>query len=136
MKRFITNEPHGNLIELGKNENSILRYRYGISHSISETQFMVPGEQDCYICYYYIPRDSKSYYLCAYHSLCEYIDDLTNPLKYSISEKCTRIYETFVKAVGVEAAKVYAIQGKRCEARRIELDRNLVEWEQKESPPD
>lgn len=78
MKRFITNEPHGDLIELGKNENSILRYRYGISHSISETQFMVPGEQDCYICYYYIPRDSKSYYLCAYHSLCEYIDDLTN----------------------------------------------------------
>ena len=52
MKRFITNEPHGDLIELGKNENSILRYRYGISHSISETQFMVPGEQDCYICYY------------------------------------------------------------------------------------
>jgi hypothetical protein len=42
----------------------------------------------------------------------------------------------FVKAVGMEAAKVYAIQGKRGEARRIELDRNLVEWEQKESPPD
>ena len=99
MKRFITNEPHGDLIVLSKNENSILRYRYGISHTISETQFMVPGEQDCYICYYYIPRDSKSYYLCAYHSLCEYTDDLTNPLKYSISEKCTRIYETFVKAV-------------------------------------
>ena len=64
------------------------------------------------------------------------LDDLTNPLKYSISEKCTRIYETFVKEVGMEAAKVYAIQGKRGEARRIGLDRNLVEWKQKESPPD
>lgn len=63
------------------------------------------------------------------------LDDLTNPLKYSISEKCTRIYKTFVKEVGMEAAKVYAIQGKRGEARRIGLDRNLVEWEQKESPP-
>jgi hypothetical protein len=64
------------------------------------------------------------------------LDDLTNPLKYSISEKCTRIYETFVKAVGMEVAKVYAIEGKRGEARRIGLDRNLVEWDQKESPPD
>ena len=36
----------------------------------------------------------------------------------------------------MEVAKVYAIQGKRGEARRIGLDRNLVEWEQKESPPD
>ena len=78
MKRFITNEPHGNLTELGKDENTILRYRYGISHSISETQFLVAGEKDCYICYYFIPRDNKSYYLCAYHSLCEYIDDLIN----------------------------------------------------------
>jgi len=41
-----------------------------------------------------------------------------------------------VKAVGMEVAKVYAIEGKRGEARRIGLDRNLVEWEQKESPPD
>lgn len=78
MKNFITTEPHENLTELGRDESTILRYRFGLSHSISETQLLVTGEQDCYICYYYIPRDNNSYYLCAYHSLCEYIDELTN----------------------------------------------------------
>ena len=57
-------------------------------------------------------------------------------LAWGVRGSDQEIYETFVKAVGMEAAKVYAIQGKRSETRKIELDRNFVEWEQKESPPD
>lgn len=56
------------------------------------------------------------------------INDLTNPLKYSISEKCTRIRERFLKVMDAETASHYVINGKRGEARTIGLDRSLVEW--------
>ena len=62
------------------------------------------------------------------------IDDLTNPLKYSISEKCIRIREKFLKVMDAETARNYCINGGRGEARKIRLDRNLVVWE-KENPP-
>jgi hypothetical protein len=42
----------------------------------------------------------------------------------------------FIKAIGKYAAQVYIIQLKRGENRFVPLDRNLVIWEQKESPPD
>lgn len=62
------------------------------------------------------------------------LDDLTNPLKYSISEKCTRIREAFLKVMDAETARNYIICGERGEARKIALDRSLVVWE-KENPP-
>lgn len=76
MKHFITNEPLTGLIELGRNENTVLSYRFGKSHSISETRIINDGALDCYICYYYIPRNEHSYYLCVNHSICEVINDL------------------------------------------------------------
>lgn len=65
------------------------------------------------------------------------IDDLTNPLKYSISEKCIRIRERFYELLDAETARHYIISGERGEARKIELDRSLVVWEdERKSPPD
>lgn len=64
------------------------------------------------------------------------IIDVTDPLKSSISEKCVRIRYAFQKAVGAETAKNYYINGGRGEYKRIELNRELVIYEQKESPPE
>lgn len=64
------------------------------------------------------------------------IADLTDQTKHSIIEKCARIRSVFVNAIGEMAAQQYIIQGERGEARRIPIDRSLVTWEQKESPPD
>lgn len=76
MKHFITNEPLMGLKELGRDEHTVLSYRFGKSHSISETRLINDGALDCYICYYYIPRDEHSYYLCVNHSICEVIDEI------------------------------------------------------------
>jgi len=64
------------------------------------------------------------------------IIDVTDPLKSSMSEKCVRIRYAFQKAVGAETAKNYYINGGRGEYKRIELNRELVIYEQKESPPE
>ena len=64
------------------------------------------------------------------------IVDLTDQTNHSIIEKCARIRSVFVSAIGEAAAQQYIIQGERGEVRRISLDRSLVTWEQKESPPD
>lgn len=64
------------------------------------------------------------------------IVDLTNQLNHYIIEKCARIRSVFIKAIGKYAAQVYIIQLKRGENRFVPLDRNVVIWEQKESPPD
>lgn len=64
------------------------------------------------------------------------IIDVTDPLKSSMSEKCVRIHYAFQKAVGAETAKNYYINGGRGEYKRIELNRELVIYEQKESPPE
>lgn len=64
------------------------------------------------------------------------ITDVTDPLKSSMSEKCVRIRYAFQKAVGSEIARKYYITGGRGEYKRIELNRELVIYEQKESPPE
>lgn len=51
------------------------------------------------------------------------IDALTNPLSNSINEKCAR-----VRAAFESLAKYYYIDGRRGEAKKILLDRNLLEW--------
>lgn len=57
------------------------------------------------------------------------IVDLTDPLKYSISEKCIRIREKFLEVMNAETARHYIISGERGKARKIRLDRSLVIWE-------
>lgn len=57
------------------------------------------------------------------------ICDITDPLKNSINEKCARIREAFVKEFDDRLAKHYYIRGKQGEAKRIELDAELIEWE-------
>ena len=61
--------------------------------------------------------------------------DVTDPLNHSIIEKCARIKAAFLKVMDAETAKAYIISGIKGEARKIELDRSLVVWEEKEGPP-
>lgn len=55
--------------------------------------------------------------------------DVTNPLSNSINEKCSRIREAFVSQFDEHFARNYYIDGRRGEAKKIALDRSLVEWE-------
>lgn len=58
------------------------------------------------------------------------IEDVTNPNKNSINEKCTRIREAFISHFDAKTiAKYYVIDGRRGEAKKILLDINLVTWE-------
>lgn len=57
------------------------------------------------------------------------IEDVTNPTLNSINEKCARIRRTFVTLLGNNVAENYYIKGKRGNAKRIALPRNLVVWE-------
>lgn len=57
------------------------------------------------------------------------IEDVTNPLQNSINEKCARIRGAFVGQFDDHLARHYYIDGKRGEAKRIALPRNLVVWE-------
>ena len=57
------------------------------------------------------------------------IEDVTNPLLNSINEKCARIRSAFVKEFDEGLAKNYFITGKRGEAKKITLPRDLVVWE-------
>ncbi len=63
------------------------------------------------------------------------IINVTDPISHSINEKCARIKTAFRKVAGSEAVSTYAIVGQRGEIKKIRLDRSLVIWEQKESPP-
>lgn len=56
------------------------------------------------------------------------IDALTNPLSNSINEKCARVRAAFVSQFDESLAKYYYIDGNCGEAKRIILDRDLVEW--------
>lgn len=56
------------------------------------------------------------------------IDALTNPLSNSINEKCARVRAAFVSQFDESLAKYYYIDGKRGEAKKIILDRKLLEW--------
>lgn len=56
------------------------------------------------------------------------VEDVTDPTKNSINEKCARIRRAFVEAFGSYNAEPYCISGPRGEAKRIELDRKFVDW--------
>ena len=58
------------------------------------------------------------------------IEDVTNPLLNSINEKCARIRGAFVGQFDDHLARHYYIDGKRGEAKRISLPRDLVIWEE------
>ena len=57
------------------------------------------------------------------------IEDVTNPHLNSINEKCARIRGAFLSEFDEYMAKHYYIDGKRGEAKKISLPRNLVVWE-------
>ena len=57
------------------------------------------------------------------------IEDVTNPLLNSINEKCARIRGAFVGQFDNHIAKYYYIDGRRGEAKKIALPRDLVVWE-------
>ncbi|HLO80927.1 MAG TPA: hypothetical protein VK166_08215 [Chitinophagaceae bacterium] len=56
------------------------------------------------------------------------VEDLTNALSNSASEKISRIKRCFEEAIGEELAAHYYIQGAHGEAKFIKLDRALVEF--------
>jgi len=55
------------------------------------------------------------------------IDDVTNPCKNSINEKCARIREAFLREFDDSLASHYYITGNRAEAKRIDLPEELKE---------
>ena len=57
------------------------------------------------------------------------IEDVTNPLLNSINEKCARIRGAFLRQFDNHIAKYYYIDGRRGEAKKIALPRDLVVWE-------
>ena len=57
------------------------------------------------------------------------IEDVTNPLLNSINEKCARIRGAFLGQFDNHIAKHYYIDGRRGEAKKIALPRDLVIWE-------
>jgi hypothetical protein len=57
------------------------------------------------------------------------IEDVTNPFLNSINEKCARIRSVFCSKFDVYLAQHYYITGKRGEAKKIALPRDLVTWE-------
>ena len=58
------------------------------------------------------------------------IEDVTNPCLNSINEKCARIRGAFISQFDEGLAKHYYINGWRGEAKKIDLPRELVIWEQ------
>ena len=56
------------------------------------------------------------------------IEDVTNPLQNSINEKCARIRGAFVGQFDDHLSRHYYIDGKRGEAKKIALPRDLVVW--------
>ena len=58
------------------------------------------------------------------------INDVTNPMKNSINEKCARIKGAFITEFDEHIAQYYIITGERGEPKRIALPRELVKWEQ------
>jgi hypothetical protein len=63
-------------------------------------------------------------------SLRSSIDELANPYSNSMSEKCSRIKEAFLKQIDDEWARYYYISGERNEQKVIKLDRNKVVFEE------
>jgi len=57
------------------------------------------------------------------------IEDVTNPLRNSINEKCSKIRKAFVSVLDNRMASHYSISGQRGKAKKITLPRDLVVWE-------
>ena len=57
------------------------------------------------------------------------LDDVCDPTKNAINEKCARIREAFVGKFDDCLARNYYITGNRGEAKRFTLPRNLVTWD-------
>ncbi len=56
------------------------------------------------------------------------IDELTDPTKNSINEKCSRIKESFIRHFEERLAQFYYITGDRGKEKRITLNRDLLTW--------
>ncbi len=56
------------------------------------------------------------------------IDDLTDPTKNAINEKCSRIREAFISKFDDKIAMNYYVTGERLTPKKIILDRKLLEW--------
>ncbi len=62
-------------------------------------------------------------------SIIESIDAMVDPLSNSVNEKCSRIRSAFLEIVADKLAQNYYVSGRRGEAKRIILDRSLVEYQ-------
>lgn len=54
------------------------------------------------------------------------IEDVTNPTKNSINEKCARIRKAFSELLPPSVARYYSISGKRGEVKKVDLSRDMV----------
>jgi len=57
------------------------------------------------------------------------IDDVTDPTRNSINEKCSRIKQAFLREFDDSIAKNYYITGDRGEAKKILLPQEMITWE-------
>ena len=57
------------------------------------------------------------------------IDDVTDPTRNSINEKCSRIKQAFLREFDDSIARNYYIIGERGEAKKILLPREMVTWD-------
>ena len=57
------------------------------------------------------------------------IDDITDPTKNAINEKCSRIREAFISQFDDRIARYYYITGERLTPKKIILNRKLLEWQ-------
>jgi hypothetical protein len=57
------------------------------------------------------------------------VDVLSNPLENSMSEKCARIKEAFLRVMDDRLAMQYYVRGGRNERKRIGIDRSLIQCE-------
>jgi hypothetical protein len=57
----------------------------------------------------------------------EAVEALVNPLQNTINVTCSRVKEAFVSRFNNDLADYYVISGKRGEAKKIKLNRGLVD---------
>jgi hypothetical protein len=57
------------------------------------------------------------------------IDDVTDPTRNSINEKCSRIKQAFLREFDDSIARNYYITGERGEAKKILIPREMVTWD-------
>lgn len=58
------------------------------------------------------------------------IEDVTDPTKNSINEKCARIRAVFINHLDEHLARHYYIDGIRAKPKKIALPRELIFWEE------